>query len=59
MFRHKLLQVFYALKFRDSDRLIGGIAQSFISPSVVDTPENCAKALMDFAFHEQKRSVPN
>ena len=56
MFRHTLLRVLYALKFRGRDRLIGVIARSFISPSVVDTPEYFAKALMDFAFHEQKRN---
>ena len=34
MFRHTLLRVLYALKFRGRDRLIGGIARSFISPYV-------------------------
>ena len=34
MFRHTLLRVLYALKFRGRDRLIGVIARSFISPYV-------------------------
>ena len=53
MFRHTLLRVLYALKFRGRDRLIGGIARSFISP-YVDLDDGLRMELD--ALHDDHRS---